>query len=71
MSGMRMPRMNDSPAASIALLLASEIMPASATMVTSASWWAAMNAWIEGSIVVVSPRLPSNASTTAGTPQRR
>ena len=66
---MRMPRMNDSPAASIACLFASEIIPASATIVTSASWWAAMNALIVGSIVVVSARLPSNASTISGNPE--
>ena len=35
--GMRMPRMNDSAAASISFGLASEIMPASATIVTSGS----------------------------------
>ena len=60
--------MNDSPAASIARLFASETMPASATTVTSASWWAAMNARIVGSIVVVSALLPSNASTISGNP---
>ena len=62
------PRMNDSPASSIARWLASEIIPASATTVTSASWWAAMNASIVGSMVVVSARLPSNASTISGNP---
>ena len=65
---MRVPRMNDSPAASIAFWLASDIMPASATTVTSVSWWAAMNALITGSIVAVSALLPSNASTVSGNP---
>jgi hypothetical protein len=37
-----MPRMNDRPAASIAFWFASEIIPASATTVTSGSRWAAM-----------------------------
>ena len=45
---MRMPRMNDRPAASISFWLASEIMPASATIVTSGSWWAVMNAAMTG-----------------------
>jgi hypothetical protein len=49
-----MPRMNDRPSASIALWLASEIMPASATTVASGSRWAAMNALTTGSIVLVS-----------------
>ena len=65
---MRAPRMNDNPAASIARRLASETIPASATTVTSRSWWAAMNAVIVGSMVVVSARLPSNASTISGNP---
>ena len=65
---MRAPRMNDSPAASIARLLLSETMPASATTVTSASWWAVMNAAIVGSMVVVSARLPSKACTISGNP---
>ena len=69
MSGIFMPRMNDSPAASIARLLPSETIPASATIVTSASWWAAMNARTVGSIVAVSARLPSNASTISGNPE--
>jgi hypothetical protein len=60
--------MNDSLAASIAFLLVSQIIPASATTVTSASWWAAMNAVIVGSIVVISAVLPSNASTISGNP---
>jgi hypothetical protein len=41
---MRTSEMDDSPAASIAFWLASEIMPASATTVTSGSWRAVMNA---------------------------
>ena len=49
-------------------LVASETMPASATTVTSASWWAAMNAVIIGSMVVVSARLPSKAATISGNP---
>lgn len=62
------PRMNDNPACSIARWLAAEIMPASATTVTSASWWACMKARIVGSIVAVSALLPSNASTISGNP---
>lgn len=65
---MRAPRMSDNPAASIACWLAAEIMPASATTVTSLSWWAFMNARIVGSIVVVSAVLPSNALTINGNP---
>lgn len=68
---MRIPRMNDNPASSIAFLFAAEIIPASATMVTSGSWWAVMNARMVGSMVVVSARLPSNASTISGDPSRR
>ena len=48
--------------------LAAEIIPASATTVTSVSRWAAMNAVIVGSIVVVSALLPSNAVTISGNP---
>jgi hypothetical protein len=48
--------------------LAAETMPASATTVTSGSWWAFMNAWMVGSIVVVSALLPSNALTINGKP---
>jgi hypothetical protein len=43
-------------------------MPASATIVTSGRWWAFMNAWIVGSIVVVSALLPSNTLTIKGNP---
>ena len=60
--------MNDNPASSIAFWLASETMPASATTVTSASRWAAMNEVMVGSIVLVSALLPSNASTINGNP---
>ena len=63
-----MPRMNDSPAASIAFWFASEIMPASATTVTSGRRWAAMNASMTGSIVLVSAMFPSNADTISGNP---
>jgi hypothetical protein len=63
-----MPRMNDSPAASIAFWFASEIMPASATTVTSGSRCAAMNFSMTGSMVLVSARLPSNAETMSGNP---
>ena len=63
-----MPRMNDSPAASIAFWFASEIIPASATTVTSGSWWAAMNFSMTGSIVLVSALFPSNALTMSGNP---
>src|SRR5579862_3886440 len=52
-----MPRMNDSSAPSMAFMFASEIMPASATTVTSGSWWAAMNSSMTDSIVLVSARL--------------
>ena len=60
--------MNDSPAASIAFWLASETMPASATTVTSGSRWAAMNASMTGSMVLVSALFPSNAETISGNP---
>ena len=63
-----MPRMNDRPAASMAFWFASEIMPASATTVTSGSWWAAMNFPMTGSMVLVSARLPSKAETMSGNP---
>jgi hypothetical protein len=48
--------------------LASEIIPASATTVTSVRWWAALNALITGSMVAVSALLPSNAATFNGKP---
>ena len=63
-----MPRMNDSSAASMAFMFASEIMPASATTVTSGSWWAAMNALMTGSMVLVSPLSPSKAESISGNP---
>jgi hypothetical protein len=63
-----MPRMNDRPVASIAFWFASEIIPASATTVTSGKLWAAMNFSITGSIVLVSARLPSKAETMSGNP---
>jgi hypothetical protein len=62
--------MNDRPAASIAFWFASEIIPASATTVTSGSRWAAMNFPVTGSMVLVSARLPSNAETISGNPSR-
>jgi hypothetical protein len=49
-------------------LLASETIPASATIVTSGSWWAAINAVIVGSMVGGLGALPSNASTISGNP---
>ena len=63
-----MPRMNDRPAASIAFWSASEIIPASATAVTSVSRCAAMNFSMTGSIVFVSARFPSKALTISGKP---
>ena len=60
--------MNDSPAASIAFWFASDTIPASATSVTSGRSCAAMNAWMTGSIVLVSALLPSNALTTSANP---
>jgi hypothetical protein len=65
-----MPRMNDRPAASMAFMFASEIMPASATTVTSGNSWAAMNFSMTGSMVLVSARLPSKAQTMSGNPSR-
>jgi hypothetical protein len=65
---MRIPRMNDRPSASISFMFFSEIIPASAAMTTSDRRWAAMNALIAGSIVVVSALLPSNALTIKGNP---
>ncbi len=52
----------------MALRLASETIPASATTVTSASWWAAMKEVIVGNMVLVSARLPSNVSIISGIP---
>ena len=60
--------MNDRPAASMAFWFASEIIPASATMVTSGSWWTATNFLMDGSIVFVSAILPSKACTISGEP---
>ena len=60
--------MNDSPAASIAFWFASDTIPASATTVTSGRSWAAMNASMTGSIVLVSARFPSKALTISGNP---
>jgi hypothetical protein len=64
--GTFMPRMNDSPAASIAFWFASEIIPASATTVTPGSRRAATNFPVTGSIVLVSALLPSKALTMSG-----
>jgi hypothetical protein len=63
-----MPRMNDRPAASIAFWLASEIIPASATTVTSGSLRACMNFSMTGSMVLVSALLLSNAEIMGGNP---
>jgi hypothetical protein len=60
--------MNDRPAASMAFWLASLTIPASATTVTSGSWWAAMKDSMTGSIVLVSALLPSKALTMSGNP---
>lgn len=65
---MRSPRMQVSPASSSASRLACDTIPASATTVTPDSWWAAVNAVIVGSIVLVSAVLPSNACTISGIP---
>jgi hypothetical protein len=67
-SGIFMPKMNDKPAASIAFWFASEIIPASATTVTSGKSWAAMNFSMTGSIVLVSAPFPSKAETMSGNP---
>ncbi len=56
--GTYMPRMNDSPAASMAFMFASEIIPASATTVTPGRACAAVNCLMTGSIVLVSALLP-------------
>jgi hypothetical protein len=66
--GTFIPRMNDSLAASIAFMFASEIVPASATTVTSGRLRAAMNFSMTGSIVLVSALLPSKARTMSGNP---
>jgi hypothetical protein len=60
--------MNDSPASSMASWLLAEIIPASATTITSASPWEAMKDPSTGSIVAVSALLPSNACTINGKP---
>jgi hypothetical protein len=60
--------MSASPAASMARLFASEIIPASAPIVTSSSRWAATNASITGNMVAVSALFPSNAFTISGNP---
>ncbi len=65
---MRVPRMNDNLAACKATWLASEIIPASATTVTSVRLWALLKALMTGSMVAVSALLPSNASTVSGNP---
>ena len=61
--------MNVRPASSICFRFASDIIPASATTVTSGSPCAAMNAFSTGKIVVVSAVLPSNAWTCSGNPR--
>jgi hypothetical protein len=66
---MRVPRKNDNPAACSAIWLASEIIPASATTVTSVRWWAVLNALMTGSMVAVSALLPSKACTVSGNPE--
>jgi hypothetical protein len=48
--------------------LVSLTLPASATIVTSGSWCAAMKASMTGSIVLVSAMLPSHAETISGNP---
>ena len=61
--------MNDNPAACNAVWLASEIIPASATTVTSVRSWAVLKALMTGSMVAVSALLPSNAATVSGNPE--
>jgi hypothetical protein len=53
-----MPRVNDSPAASICFWFASLTIPASATTVTSGRSWAVMNDSMTGSMVLVSALFP-------------
>jgi len=65
---MRIPRMNDSRAASICFWFASLTIPASATTVTSGRPCAVMNGSMTGSMVLVSALLPSNADTISGNP---
>jgi hypothetical protein len=60
--------MNDNPAASTARSFASEIIPASATIVTSCGRWASRNARIVGSIVAVSAWLTGRVSCAAARP---
>jgi hypothetical protein len=62
------PTMKLQPASSTSLRLASLIIPASATTVTSAMPWASTNLWMTGIVVRVSARLPSNASIINGAP---
>jgi hypothetical protein len=66
--GDAVPRMNESPETCSAIWLASEIIPASATTVTSVNWWAVLNALMTGSMVAVSALVPSKASTASGKP---
>ena len=63
------PTMNRSFASSRAARLASDIIPASATTVTSGNPWGAMNARSTGRIVRVSAVLPSKACTCSGNPR--
>ena len=67
---MRVPRMNDSPAASERDLVGLGDHPRVCDTVTSGSW-RAMKVLMTGSIVAVSARLPSKAATVSGNPSRR
>ena len=60
--------MKDRPWASMARMFASQIIPESATMVTSSRPWAAMNFLRVGTMVVLSALLPSKALTLSGNP---
>ena len=62
------PRMNESPTACRATWLASDIIPASATTVTSVRLWAVLKLLTTGTMVAVSALLPSNAATFNGKP---
>jgi hypothetical protein len=60
--------MNDKPASSIAFWLAAEIMPASATIVTSASRWGVHEPADRRHHGEGFGSVPSNASTISGNP---
>src|SRR4051794_33221627 len=63
------PTMNPNPASSRASRFAADNMPASATTITSLTWWRSAKPVRTGTRVLVSALFPSNTCTSSGNPE--